>query len=86
ELIATLHGDNDCVKGNMLAALGNVRVSHLLDHDLWERCGLTHPQGRDDILDALGDAADGGSGDTPPPRMEGRAELSSLRISSRDAR
>jgi tRNA 2-thiocytidine biosynthesis protein TtcA len=33
-LIASLHAENPKVKGNMLAALGNVQVSHLLDLDL----------------------------------------------------
>lgn len=38
-LIAELHADNDKVKGNMLAALANVRPSHLLDRELWAELG-----------------------------------------------
>ena len=36
-LIADLHADNPRVKGSMLAALGNVKPSHLMDVDLWDR-------------------------------------------------
>lgn len=39
-LITSLHEDNGNVRGNMLNALRNVRVSHLLDTDLWKRVGL----------------------------------------------
>ncbi len=35
------------VKGSMLAAIGNVRASHLLDRGLLERLGLTEPQSDD---------------------------------------
>jgi len=39
-LLAGLHAENDKVKGNLMAALGNVRPSHLLDPELRRRCGL----------------------------------------------
>lgn len=38
-LITELHADNPDVKGNMLAALSRVRVSHLHDTRLWELTG-----------------------------------------------
>ena len=56
-LIGRLQADNPKVKGNMLAALGNVRVSHLLDRELWDRVGLTEGGRADDEdLTALDDA------------------------------
>jgi tRNA 2-thiocytidine biosynthesis protein TtcA len=45
QLIATLQAENDCVKGNLLASLANVQVTHLLDADLWRRVGLDLPVG-----------------------------------------
>ncbi len=38
-MIGKLHAENGHVKGNMMTALGNVRVSHLLDKDLLELKG-----------------------------------------------
>ena len=35
-LLATLEADNPTLRGTMLAALGNVSPSHLLDGDLWD--------------------------------------------------
>ena len=35
-LIATLHGENPKVKGNMFAALSRVRATHLYDRELWQ--------------------------------------------------
>lgn len=52
-MIAELHADNPKVKGNMLAALANVRVSHLLDRDLQERAGMSAPTGHDAGLAAI---------------------------------
>jgi len=40
-LITELHADNPKVRGNMLAALGNVVPSHLLDRDLIARLSGT---------------------------------------------
>jgi len=40
-LISELHADNPKVRGNMLAALGNVVPSHLLDRDLLARLSAT---------------------------------------------
>ncbi len=45
QLIATLSDDNDKVRGNLFAALGNVKPSHLLDKRLRERCGLDPESG-----------------------------------------
>jgi tRNA 2-thiocytidine biosynthesis protein TtcA len=38
-LLSMLEADNPKIKGNLLAALSNVRVSHLMDRDLTERLG-----------------------------------------------
>lgn len=57
-LLAELHAENPNVKGNLFAALGNVRPSHLLDAKLREAMGLdeveTLAMGRDETLEALG--------------------------------
>ena len=80
-LIAELDADNPKVSGNMFASLRNVRVSHLLDRDLWDRCGHDVDTARadDDDLIALdgdddtdtdtdNDTLDwGGCGDPAPP-------------------
>jgi len=55
-LIASLQRENECVKGNLLASLSNVKVSHLLDTELWDRVGLDIPTGVDPTLD--GEASD----------------------------
>ena len=44
-LLADLDAENPKVKGNVFAALGNVRPSHLLDQDLRRRCGLDPQSG-----------------------------------------
>jgi len=65
-LLAQLEAENPKVKGNLFASLGNVRVSHLLDRDLWSALGVTTPSGKDEALTGLdSDAADGvcGAGD-----------------------
>jgi tRNA 2-thiocytidine biosynthesis protein TtcA len=41
-LIDDMERDHPGTKANMLAALGNVRPSHLLDRDLWATLGMTH--------------------------------------------
>ncbi len=46
-LLADLHARNPKVKGNLFAALGNVRASHLYDRDLWALTGV-------DVLEAVG--------------------------------
>ena len=56
KMIAGLHAENPVVKGNMMAALGNVRASHLLDRDLQKQLGMT-PTGLDETLADLDDAA-----------------------------
>jgi tRNA 2-thiocytidine biosynthesis protein TtcA len=50
-MIGDLHAKNHNVKGNMLAALSNVRVSHLLDRDLLALSG--RPTGTDDSMEPL---------------------------------
>ncbi len=62
-LIDQLHAENPVVKGNLMAALMNVRPSHLLDRQLWERCGIDLV-GQDEALAAL--EGDGGCGDPAP--------------------
>jgi tRNA 2-thiocytidine biosynthesis protein TtcA len=49
-LLSALEADNPKVKGNLLAALGNVRPTHLLDRDLWALVGLDAPVGDDAYL------------------------------------
>ncbi len=58
-LLGALHEDNPTVKGNLFAALGNVRATHLLDRGLWGRLGLELPTGQDDQLSEL-EGAQGG--------------------------
>ena len=52
ELIAGLAADNPHVRGNLFAALCNVRPTHLLDAGLREALGLEHASGSEDSLDA----------------------------------
>jgi len=49
-LLSALEADNPKIKGNVFAALGNVRPSHLLDQDLWAMAGLVEPEGEDPFL------------------------------------
>ncbi|MGM0575653.1 MAG: tRNA 2-thiocytidine(32) synthetase TtcA [Myxococcota bacterium] len=77
-LIARLHADNDCVKGNMFNALRNVKVSHLLDRDLWERVGLTEPTGEDEAIAALEGAEEDDCG--PDDEAANVTPVASLRI------
>jgi tRNA 2-thiocytidine biosynthesis protein TtcA len=60
-LLTTLEQSAPKLKDSMLAALSNVRASHLLDSELWQRLGL-HAQ------PARGDAWQQGDGDAPGPR------------------
>jgi tRNA 2-thiocytidine biosynthesis protein TtcA len=68
-LLATLEGVAPRVKESMLAALTNVRASHLLDSELYTKLGLS-------VAPARGDAFDGGIDE--PPRHAGVSR--SLRI------
>lgn len=61
-LIAQLHAENPNVKGNMLAAIGNVRPTHLLDPKLRELYGLEKMRGTDDFLADEGEGSDAGCG------------------------
>lgn len=56
-LIAQLSADNPNVRGNLFAALCNVRPSHLLDRELMRAVGVEEPRGRDAFLDAEPDPA-----------------------------
>ena len=80
-LLASLEAENSKVKGNLFAALGNVRTSHLLDRDLWKALGVSTPSGRDDALSGLDRDADDG----PCSAGDGgvRAALSGLRLGRR---
>lgn len=49
-MLAALEAQNDKIKGNLFAALGNVRPSHLLDRDLWALAGVNEPEGEDEFL------------------------------------
>lgn len=40
QLLARLESEHPGIRANMLAALGNVRPSHLFDRQLWQRLGL----------------------------------------------
>lgn len=60
-LLATLEQSAPKLKDSMLAALSNVRGSHLLDRGLWQQLGL-HAQ------PARGDAWQRDDGDAPAPR------------------
>lgn len=61
-LIGRLHADNHNVKGNMLAAIGNVRPTHLLDPKLRAAFGLDEIRGSDEALLAI----DGGGSEDDP--------------------
>lgn len=49
-MLTALEAQNDKIKGNLFAALGNVRPSHLLDQDLWALAGVEEPEGVDAFL------------------------------------
>ena len=59
-LLATLEQSAPQVKESMLAALGNVRASHLLDTDLWQKLGLS-------VAPARGNAFEREAPLPPPP-------------------
>ena len=50
-LLATLEQSAPQVKESMLAALGNVRASHLLDTELWQKLGLSVAPARGDAFE-----------------------------------
>ena len=50
-LLATLEQTAPQVKESMLAALGNVRASHLLDTELWQKLGLSVAPARGDAFE-----------------------------------
>lgn len=56
-LLSALEADNPKIKGNLMAALGNVRPSHLLDRALWSKVGIIAPEGVDPYL---GEVEEGG--------------------------
>jgi len=50
-LLETLEASAPRVRESMLAALGNVRASHLLDRDLWQKLGLSVAPARGDAFE-----------------------------------
>ncbi|MFT7579181.1 MAG: tRNA 2-thiocytidine biosynthesis protein TtcA [Myxococcota bacterium] len=50
QMLTEMSARNPKVKGNLLSALTNVKPSHLLDRDLWERLGMTTPTGHDETV------------------------------------
>lgn len=60
-MLADLEQHNPRVKGNMLAALGNVQPTHLLDRDLHDALGLDIATGADPFLGSA--TAETGAGD-----------------------
>lgn len=72
ELITQLHTANNTVRGNMFAAMANVRVSHLMDTKLRALAGMSDPMpeagDRDTIDDwGLADAVDSEMDEGVPP-------------------
>ena len=55
-MLDELHADNPNVRGNLFAALGNVKPSHLLDTELRALAGESAFRGLDEGVDALEDA------------------------------
>ena len=53
-LLTELEQDNDNIKGNLFAALSNVRPTHLLDPIVRQVMGVDDARGRDEGLDAIG--------------------------------
>ena len=52
-LLTTLEAENPNVRRNLLAALGNVRPTHLLDRDLTARLGLVEANEGDESVARL---------------------------------
>ena len=53
-LLTELEQDNDNIKGNLFAALSNVRPTHLLDPIVRQVMGVDEARGRDEGVDAIG--------------------------------
>lgn len=53
-LLTELEQDNDNIKGNLFAALSNVRPTHLLDPIVRQVMGVDDARGRDEGVDAIG--------------------------------
>jgi len=49
-MLSALELENPKIKGNLMAAVGNVRPSHLLDRKLWAQTGVFEPRGVDEFL------------------------------------
>ncbi len=78
-LLNELHGENPTVKGNLFAALGNVRPTHLLDRDLWAALGLDLPTGRDESVSQLeGEEGELGFGSVNAPALAPSRTLAPL--------
>lgn len=69
QLLATLEESAPRVKESMLAALTNVRATHLFDRDLWQKLGLRHEPARGDAFE---------NGIDAPPQHAGKSRA--LRI------
>jgi tRNA 2-thiocytidine biosynthesis protein TtcA len=67
-MLAALEAQNDKIKGNLFAALGNVRPSHLLDRDLWALAGVDEPEGVDEFLGEREVLADDPAGVAAPAK------------------
>ena len=51
ELISSLHAENPNVRGNMFAALGNIRATHLYDVALRNALGIAEASGEDPLAE-----------------------------------
>ncbi|MBE7419210.1 MAG: tRNA 2-thiocytidine(32) synthetase TtcA [Ideonella sp.] len=78
-LIDTLHAENPVVRGNIFAALGNVRPTHLLDKKLHAAIGHDLMVGNDE---GLAELEDGDSCGLPRPGAGALGVLASMRGAS----
>jgi tRNA 2-thiocytidine biosynthesis protein TtcA len=76
-LIAQLADDNATVPGNLFAALRNVRVTHLFDRELWDKCGIDLAHGGTAGLDLADDVPDD---DRKPSSWSAPVPLEALRL------
>jgi len=74
-LIAELSADNKNVRGNLFAALGNVRLTHLLDLELRRAAGMDEARGADPSLDGDDSAGAANEAMLPLAGLLRRAEV-----------